>query len=210
MSVTEFTLLHLKSPPLQDNSELAAALTTAMRSSDAWHAARFPSLASAAAAQSAVWFEQVDDPSRIMATARWASAAALDAHIVAGDTERLRVDADIFGAATAPSAGGVALLDSPVLSVSRLSVRRDCRDAFTAKFDEVKGAREAFAGAGLVKFGWREDVEAEAKEDEFVLVSGWASVEKHLECAQSPGYFKYHEIRPLVARADVKHYRRCL
>ncbi|KAK4137471.1 hypothetical protein BT67DRAFT_362349, partial [Trichocladium antarcticum] len=74
--VTEFTLLHLRSPPLQDNSELAAALTTAMRAPDAWHAARFPSPPPAAAAPSAVWFEQADDPSRIMATARWASAAA--------------------------------------------------------------------------------------------------------------------------------------
>jgi heme-degrading monooxygenase HmoA len=197
-----------------------------MRLQDAWHATHFPNLPSDAGSRAAVWFEQVDDPSQVMTTARWESVAAhwdwirseenigvmegLDKHIVAKETVLFHVDADIFGASAVSAESNVTLRDSPVISVSRVSVLREQKGAFAAKFDEVKGVLEEFTGQGLVKFGWREDGEAEAKTEEFVIVCGWESVERHLECAQSPGYFKYAEIRPLVAKADVKHYKRLL
>ncbi|KAL2023876.1 hypothetical protein VTK56DRAFT_653 [Thermocarpiscus australiensis] len=228
MPVTEFAILRLKATP--PDNEVHDLLTSAMRLQDEWHAAHFPGLPSSASDRAAAWFEQIEDPTQILTTAKWASVAAhwdwirsdantgvmaaLDGHIVAGDTVLFHVDADIFGggpeaAGNAPS-GSVPLLQSPVISVSRMFVASRDKEAFAALFGEVRGVLEEYASPGSVGFGWREDLEARAEEEEFVVVCGWESVEKHLGFARAPGYSRFNEIQQFVARADIKHYKRFL
>jgi hypothetical protein len=86
-------------------------------------------------------------------------------------------------------------------------VAREKRGAFAAKFDEVKGILEGYASPHLVRYGWREDGDEGAEEDEFVLVCGWESVEKHFGFAESGGFARYSEIRDLILRVDLKHYK---
>ncbi|KAK3360061.1 hypothetical protein B0T25DRAFT_118810 [Lasiosphaeria hispida] len=125
-----------------------------------------------------------------------------------GDFALLHVEGDLFASTATPAPGGaIDLLDSPVLSVEHLSIGGGKKEALISKFSEVRGILEEFAGQYAVSSGWREDIEAEGKE-EFVVISGWESVEKHQEFAQSPGFAKYNEIMQLVAKADAKHYNK--
>ncbi|EAQ90573.1 predicted protein [Chaetomium globosum CBS 148.51] len=86
--VTEFALIHLIPKPTNDTNQTTTATTTpippkflaalasAMRDQDKWHAAAFPDLPSSAAERAAVWFRQVEDPTWLLTTARWESVAA--------------------------------------------------------------------------------------------------------------------------------------
>ncbi|GAB1314185.1 ABM domain-containing protein [Madurella fahalii] len=221
MAVTEFAVIHLTSTPLSNS--VRELLTSSTNVQDSWHAANFPTLPSSASDRAVAWFEQIEDPSQLMTTARWDSVAAhwqwirsdgnigvmtaLGVHIVSQDTVLFHVDADIFEEAS--SSGSIQLLQSPVISVSRILVASENKGAFDAKFDEVKSVLEEYASPGLVRFGWREDLEAGAKE-EFVLVCGWESVEKHLDFAGAPGFDQFQGIQQFIETADIKHYKRFL
>lgn len=236
MPTTELAILHLTTPtPLEESNPLLTTLASATPIQDAWHQAHFPHLPSSAADRAAVWFAQVEDPSRILTTARWESTAAhwewirSDANkgvmasleagggIVPEDTVLLHVKGDLFGghegdsSSSSLSGGGlVPLLESPVISVARMFVARGNREAFAAKFRGVRGVLKRHAHPHLVRAGWREDVPEGAEEDEFVLVCGWESVERHFAFAEAPEFPKYNEIRELITRVDLKHYKRLL
>ncbi|KAK3899612.1 hypothetical protein C8A05DRAFT_17972 [Staphylotrichum tortipilum] len=219
MPVTEFALLHLSHPP-PPRPGVLSTLADAMRLQTAWHAARFPQQPSSAAARAAVWFTQAEDPARLLTTARWASTAAHwewirseanrgvmaglvgGGEIVGEDTVLFHVEGEFFGVVGSP------LLKSPVISLSRIFISRGKREAFVARFGEVKGILEGYAGGSdLVRCGWRDDVEEGAQEDEFVLVCGWESVEKHLAFPECPGFAEFDAIQELISRVDLKHYR---
>ncbi|KAK4147199.1 uncharacterized protein C8A04DRAFT_25001 [Dichotomopilus funicola] len=103
----------------------------------------------------------------------------------------------------------VGLLESPVISLGRMYVKKgEDRERFAAKFEEVRGILERFARPHAVRFGWREDGEEGAEEEEFVLVAGWESVAQHFAFAESAEFPKYGEIRDLIARVELKHYQR--
>ncbi|KAK4251002.1 hypothetical protein C7999DRAFT_37891 [Corynascus novoguineensis] len=221
MPVTEFALLHLTTtfPPLPD--PVRTSLAAATRLQDSWHATAFPSLPSSAAARALVWFSQVEDPSWLMTTAKWDSVTAHwdwirseenqavmgqlgeAKSIISQDTVLFHVGGEIFSGAS-----NAALLESPVISVERMFIPRANRGSFEAKFLEVNGILEDYAGPDLVRFGWREDIDESLEEEEFVLVCGWESIERHLAFVESQGYARYGEIRNLLARVDVKHYKR--
>ncbi|KAH6845501.1 hypothetical protein B0I37DRAFT_417031 [Chaetomium sp. MPI-CAGE-AT-0009] len=204
---------------------LLTTLASAMRTQDSWHASAFPDLPSSSADRAAVWFSQVEDPAWLLTTARWPSVAAhwdwirsaenervmgeLGPSIVAEDTVLFHVAGGIFGGGGAGVGGeGLgSLLESPVISVGRIFVKRGDRGGFEAKFEEVRGILEGYARPHLVRFGWREDVEDGNEEDEFVLVCGWDSVDQHFAFAESEGFARYGELRELIARVDLKHYK---
>lgn len=224
MTVTEFAIIHLTSARLSD--AVRELLTASIPLQDEWHAAHFPAHRSSAADRAVAWFEQVEDPGWIMTTARWDSVDAHwqwirseanagimaklgDGHIVPHDTALFHVAADIFDKAV-PASGSVPLLQSPVISVGRMFVASEKKGAFEAKFGEVKDVLEEHAGPDMVRFGWREDLEAGAREEEFVLVCGWESVEKHLGFPQVPGFSRFQPIQGFIEREDTKHYKRFL
>lgn len=222
MTVTEFAILRLSAPPLR--KEVRESLESATRAQDEWLAAHFPGLSSSASERAAAWFEETGDPSRILTTARWDSVAAhwqwirsdvnvdimtgLDKHNVSNDTVLFHVGADIFDD-SAPS-GSVPLLQSPVISLARMSVAPENKQAFAARFAEVKGILEQHVSPFLVRFGWREELEAEAKEEEFVVVCGGESIDSHLKFSTNPVWSQDSQIVRLTVRVDVRHYKRFL
>lgn len=155
------------------------------------------------------------------------AALAERGDIIAEDTVLWHVEGEIFSGGGGEEEGGgrggggggdgdgdgpardrvVPLLQSPVISVGRMFVAREKREAFAAKFEEVKGILEEYARPHLVRYGWREDGEEGAEEDEFVVVCGWESVEKHFGFAESKGFARYSEIREILERVDLKHYK---
>ncbi len=234
MPSTEFALLHLTTPP-PASPTLRQTLAAAAHLQSAWHASRFPHQLPSAAARAARWFTDADDPAWLLTTARWPSVAVHwdwirgvenvsvmarltgegegggkgKAMIVAGDTVLWHVEGDLFPA-TVDGVDGMSspLIESAVVSVARMFVPREKRAAFAARFEEVKGVLEGYAGPEMVGYGWREDGEDGAEEDEFVVACGWESLERHDGFEKSEGFAEYDSIRELVERLDLKRYKR--
>ncbi len=121
--------------------------------------------------------------------------------VVGKDTVLWHVEGGIFGD---------GLERSEVVSVERVVVERERRGLFAERFEEVKGLLEGYAGPGRVRYGWREDGEEGVEEEEFVLVCGWESVERHVGFAGTEESKKYGEVWELAARRDLKYYKRLL
>ncbi|KAG7288880.1 hypothetical protein NEMBOFW57_005240 [Staphylotrichum longicolle] len=95
------------------------------------------------------------------------AALAERGDIIAEDTVLWHVEGEIFGGGGGEEEGGgtrgrsggdgparegvVPLLQSPVISVGRMFVAREKREAFAAKFEEVKGILEEYARPHLVR-----------------------------------------------------------
>ncbi|KAH6626221.1 hypothetical protein B0J18DRAFT_135210 [Chaetomium sp. MPI-SDFR-AT-0129] len=223
-------------PPLPP--PLLKTLARAMQVQDTWHATAFPTLPSSSLARAAHWFRQIEDPSWILTTALWPSVDAhwdwirspenvgvmggltgadkskedeeggKRGWVIGEDTGLWHVGAVLFGGEKGEGEE-VGLLESPVISLGRMYVKKgEDREKFAAKFEEVRGILERFARPHAVRFGWREDGEEGAEEEEFVLVAGWESVARHFAFAESAEFAKYGEIREFIARVDLKHYQR--
>ncbi|KAK4162782.1 hypothetical protein QBC43DRAFT_320979 [Cladorrhinum sp. PSN259] len=220
MAITEFAVLSLASTPLTDDTK--AALTKAQTVQDAWHTKVFLNSPLSLSKRASAWLQQVEDPSLILTIAQWDT---VQAHLdwVASDTNKsvmtvlaggsidLNKGYDLFHADTDFLGGddvAFPLLESPTLSVSRLYVPVEKKEAFAVKFAQVKRLLETYVSPRVVRFGWREDLEEGAKEDEFVLVCGWDSVEKHYAFSDAPGFDQFTQIQELVVRSDLKHYKR--
>lgn len=162
----------------------------------------------------------------LLTTARWESVAAhwdwirsgenarvmagLEGHVAARDTVLLHVGGDVFGGGGGGGSGSVPLVESPVVSVERMFVGRGARARFDARFGEVRRGLEECVSPHLVRFGWREDVEEEAEEDEFVLVWGGEGVDDDSVVVGEKGVAGYGEVSGLAARVELKHYKRLL
>ncbi|KAK3994794.1 hypothetical protein QBC44DRAFT_322082 [Cladorrhinum sp. PSN332] len=219
MTITEFAVLNLAATPLTD--EAKAALTKAQAVQDDWHRKFFPNSPLSTSKRASAWLQQVEDPSLIVTIAQWDTVRA---HLdwVASDTNKTVVaelggdciDAtkgfDVFHADADFLSDGVSgsLVENSVISVSRLYVPSEKKEAFTTKFDQVKHVLETYVSPGVARFGWREDLEEGAKEQEFVLACSWDSVEKHYAFAEAPGFDQFSQIQQFVVRSDIKHYRR--
>ena len=218
MTVSEFAVLTLATTPL--NNEAKAALTKAQAMQDEWHTRSFPNSPLSRSKRASAWLHQVEDPSLIMTIAQWDT---VQAHMdcVASDTNKaimaeLRgkyIDTskgyDIFHTDTdfLEDGAGNPLLKSPIISVSRLYVSAGKREEFAAQFAQVKPVLEAYAGPKFVRHGWREDLE-EGANDEFVLVCGWKSVEKHYAFSDVRGFDQFSQLQGFFVQIDVKHYKR--
>ncbi|KAK8091332.1 hypothetical protein PG994_000837 [Apiospora phragmitis] len=136
----------------------------------------------------------------------------LEAHFIWDKSTSILVDDEGSAILTSPSAEvETPLLDSPVISVGRCSAAPGDRAAFAENWNSVKGLLEDFAKPHSVKGAWRVKGEADAAEsdEEFVMLCGWPSVERHMEFATWAEFPRYSTaLREKLRGADIKHYRR--
>ncbi|KAL2262707.1 hypothetical protein VTK26DRAFT_358 [Humicola hyalothermophila] len=132
-------------------------------------------------------------------------------YFAAGDMVLFHVEGGLFTETEGSKEDGcVPLLESPVISVERIFVEKGKKGEFAEWSRRGIGLVKETVSPGAMRFGWREDVEARAEEEEFVVVCGWESVEKHKEAETPLAARKSDEFRKLVKRVDSKHYRRFL
>ncbi|KAL1869720.1 hypothetical protein VTK73DRAFT_2961 [Phialemonium thermophilum] len=221
MAVTELAILTSTNGEL--SGELRKLLEQARPIQAAWHAENFPALPSTPAERGDAMFQQMEDPRKILLTARWDSVAGhhqwiasednkaimakLNSHIDSDDLVLFHLDSEIFSAP--PPDGATGLVDSPVISVARLMVAPNQRKNFGDKFEEVRNLLEDYAKPHLVRTGWRVDKEHDAR-DEFVVVCGWDTVQRHLDFAHTAEFLQYREILGFLDGSDIKHYQRFL
>lgn len=96
-----------------------------------------------------------------------------------------------------------------VLAVERHYIKPGKRSDFEETFKNVGHHLDAFteekwAGAGAFRIDRDKDTDGREK-DEFVLLTGWDSVERHSEFAKAQGFQEYSKIREYLEGADIKH-----
>jgi len=97
-----------------------------------------------------------------------------------------------------------------VLAIGRHIVKDNEKQIVQETFNENKLELDAFAGGtDKVVGGWRidqgYDPGSEGVKDEFVLFTGWESVERHHAFATTEGFQKYSKIRDRIEVVDIKH-----
>lgn len=99
------------------------------------------------------------------------------------------------------------VLSAPVISCNRHFVPASKKEEFTVKFNEVKGLLEDYTKPYQVIGGWRIEKEKEEKE-EWVLFSGFESVDHHMGFAKTEEFAKYREIVECVEGFEVRHLKK--
>jgi heme-degrading monooxygenase HmoA len=218
MAITELAIIPLTHPLTKDNSTLPTTLISKLQ--------RVKQVLTAAAGYPFHFFQQVEDPSVIYIIGAWDTADThstflpspenknllqlLDTDIVTNDPDpsknmqMFHLSTDILG----PHAKDTtAVLAAPVISCNRHFVPLSKKDDFTSKFKEVKGLLEDYTKPYQVVGGWRMEKEKEEKE-EWVLFSGFESVDHHMEFAKTEEFAKYREIVGCVEGFEVRHLKK--
>ena len=101
-------------------------------------------------------------------------------------------------------------LGAPVVGVGRHHVKPGMKSGFEECFGRVRGVVRGFTGVWEVVGGWRVDEEGEKEKEkeggeEWLLFTGWESVEQHQEFGKSEEFKEYAEIREFLEGFEVKH-----
>jgi heme-degrading monooxygenase HmoA len=219
MAVTELSVGHAKAGTV--TPELKGIMANASKVLDAWLAKTFPS--SSGINRARAIFEQVEDPAKFLITLLWDSVQAhtqwhtdpenkhtvegLREHVDIPQTVVRHVDGSLF-AGPAPE-GITNMLDAPVISLGRTYIPADNKPAADAKIKEIAASLQDFSSPHDTRWAWAVDPKDE-KMQEFVIVSGWDSIEAHLAFKKHPSYAKWQEFLDLADSTEYVHYKRFL
>lgn len=207
MAVTELALIRaqpsvsVKSPELLENLSIAKS---AMES---------------ATSATFYYYHCIEDPSLIYILGSWPSISAhMDSFIPSPQNQHLlqilkdqiavewmfHIDVD---QAACPL---TKITESPVVAIGRHFISSSSkRQAFHDTFNANRKFLDSYIGAGdRVIGGWRIDRGAHRAQEEFLLLTGWQSVEQHMGFAKTDGFEKYAQIRAFVEAAEIKHAKR--
>jgi quinol monooxygenase YgiN len=214
MPVTEFAILPLKHP-LTENSTIPPALLQKLQ------IAR--EVLEEASKYKFYYFQQIEDPSTMYIIGKWDSPEAHYTFLASPENQKLlelfkediyieetngkimqmwHLDDDVF----AVPSGAEWVFTAPVISCNRHFVPKKNKPSFIEKFNEIRGLLEKYTKPYGVVGGWRIEKEDEEKE-EWVLFSGFESVDHHMEFAKTDGFAKYREIVGFVSAFELKHLR---
>ncbi|KAI0833024.1 hypothetical protein F5Y06DRAFT_184565 [Hypoxylon sp. FL0890] len=192
---------------------------------DEWVARKAPDLPKDRAGRGVALFHQVEDPATYVLTAHWNS---LEQHglwlespenrkVFPGLGDYYQLDktflfhfADIWLFNSSGVPGEISLLDSPIVSLARITVLAENRPEFEKKWEEVGSLLADFAKPYAARSARRVEKDDPALE-EFVIAAGWPSVERHQEWAKDPNFKAYiSALQPLAKSQDISHYQRIL
>ncbi len=186
--------------------------------------------------------QQIEDPGSVMMASTWTDLAQHNAWIATDpDIEAImgpigqhlykpktsgakpdpaqavvlvHAEGDVF-TGTTETGDAVALLDCPIISISRMAVKAGQREAFAAAFAANKDCMENHCGGPTkVRGHWRADPETDTAtdvvKDEFLSVCGWSSLEVHAAFSKHPDAARTAAFMDFVDGVETKQYRRVL
>ncbi|KAI1084107.1 hypothetical protein F5B20DRAFT_284258 [Whalleya microplaca] len=225
MGVTELAFLTTTSGPLTPEGK--EATRHALTVQDEWWARTYPTSPKGFKDRGVSLFQQVEDPAVTLLTTHWQSVEqhgvwlaspenqtvfpALKDYFLLEKTILNHLEGVELLLKSHKDSGKIALGESPVISLARITVPAEQRGAFEQAWNEVaKGILEDFAKPYTVKSGWCHEKEDEASED-FFLVCGWPSVERHGEFTTAKGFLGLTEaLTPFITSRDSKHYTKIM
>jgi quinol monooxygenase YgiN/heme-degrading monooxygenase HmoA len=207
MPVTELATLHLKPDAMARWAVLLQALSTAK------------SVQETHSGSPVTYLQQVEDLSILYVVGAWESPSAHKSSISSQENRALleqfkdMIDIQdiVMYHLTLDMEAAPLPLDAPVVSINRHFVKKGQTDAFHAKLEEVKGLLTAFTAPRAVGGGWRieKETDAEGEEmEEWVLFSGFDSVEHYDRFVQTEEFASYRAITESIDGFEVKHARK--
>jgi quinol monooxygenase YgiN len=163
------------------------------------------------------FFQQIEDSAVLYIIGAWSSTAAHEAFLPSSQNQSL-VDSvkgyidteNILMYHLGLDAEATPLpIDAPTISINRHFIKNGQREAFQKRFEEVEVLLQDYTRPRHVAGGWRMEKEIESKE-EWVLFSGFDSVEHHQGFAKTDEFQRYRSIVEYVDSFEVKHMRRLL
>ncbi|KAH7303530.1 hypothetical protein B0I35DRAFT_446559 [Stachybotrys elegans] len=110
-------------------------------------------------------------------------------------------------ASASPPEGYLPPLKSPVISVGRFRIAEDRKVAFDEEWNSIKGILEDFAKPYSLTSGWAESNSGAATWTEFIMITGWPSVQRHMDFASTEGFAEYaKKMRGFMEETEIKHY----
>ena len=161
------------------------------------------------------FFQQIEDPTVVYIVGAWSSTAEHEASLPSSqklallDLFKGQIDIENILMYHLELDGDASPLplNEPAISVNRHFIKHGQRDAFGKRFEEVKPLLQDYTKPRPVAGGWRIEKEAEDKE-EWVLFSGFDSVEHHIGFSKMDEFQKYRGIVEYVDGFELKHMRR--
>jgi heme-degrading monooxygenase HmoA len=165
------------------------------------------------------YLQQVEDPSILYVVSPWETPSAHTASISTDANKALvelfrdmiDIEAIVMYHLTLDTEATPLPLHTPVVSINRHFVKKGQTDAFYEKLEEVKGLLAAFTAPRAVSGGWRIEKERDTdgkEKEEWVLFSGFESVEHHNGFTRTKEFSSYRAIMEFVDGLEVKHARR--
>jgi heme-degrading monooxygenase HmoA len=96
-----------------------------------------------------------------------------------------------------------ALRGESVISIVRHFVKPGAKYTFQQTFESGKQHLQDYLTEGTMGGGWC--IDRDDGEEEWVLVCPYASVQQHMDFAETAGFEKYGRIREHIDRAEIKH-----
>jgi len=211
MPVTELAHFHLKNnkgldAPENEATKTAFLIATKKQAADAGYPVYI--------------FTQVEDPSYIYLLGGWDSVEAhVEKWIPSEENQKLlasvqdgldvvwvqHVDID----PVANENGSGVPLSAPVISIGRFFLQGSKKEGFQDDFSANKRYLEAFTAPRSFGAGWRLDPGqkegSEGSGEEFVVFSGWNTIEDHGKFAASEGFEDFEKIKGYLDGTDIKH-----
>lgn len=207
MTVTELAILPLIDPTNSFPGALIDKLKTAR------------TVLETASGHKFYYFQQIEDPSFIYLLGRWDSVATHQEFLPSVENQKLlellkheisingirmwHLDADIF----TPAEMTQLVLEAPTISCNRHFVSAGKKEDFEQQFQEVKSILDEYTKPYSAIGGWRIEKETNEKE-EWVLFSGFESVDHHTAFAKTDGFAEYKKIVGFVEGFELKHLKR--
>ncbi|KAI2615931.1 hypothetical protein GGR54DRAFT_255659 [Hypoxylon sp. NC1633] len=222
MPVTELAFFTAAGPITIEANE---AVNQALSVQDEWCAHNLPATPKGREKRGCCFFQQVEDPSIAVLVAHWDSVEQHQIWLASPENvavfpklaEHFQLEKMVFFhiddvelLKKPEAAGKTSLLESAIISLARITIAAEQRQAADQGWNEVKGILEDFASPSVLKSGWRIEKESEDLE-EIVFACGWPSVERHLEFPTTKDFQKYAStLVPFEKVRDIKHYKRVL
>lgn len=237
MTVTEFGVT--KSAGETFTPEFRSAVEAALASQTRWLKIDPAATGANATTGGRAWLlQQIEDPASVLLAATWTDVEqhtawattdpdrdtllpAIGKHLYqpTGDDDPAKpvilvhTEGDVF-TGTPTEKGKRPLLDSPVISVTRMFVTAGKQAEFEKTFNDSKGYIEEYTAPNTLRGAWRVDKDKDAAtgedKEEFVLVAGWESREAHFAIADTDAGPKLAAFTSLLDGRESRHYRRLL
>lgn len=160
-------------------------------------------------------FQQVEDPSiYLIADGPYATISQTASKDTDEGDDTILASSRSFSRAgnatmssTSPPEGYTPPLKSPAISLSRFGIAKDRKAAFDEEWSGIKGILEDFVKPYSLTSGWAESNRAEATWNEFIMIAGWPSVQRHMDFASTEGFAEYAgKMRGFMEETEIKHY----
>ena len=200
MPITELALLRISAGLSYTDPSLHANLATARAAMEKFTSFPFH------------LFHCVEDPALIYLIGSWSSLAQhMESWIPSPENQALlqlmkdQVEVEwMFHVALDPT---TLPINAPLLAIARHFVARDNKIKFEEVINGVKHRLELRIGSQeLGKGGWKiEKDDDRVREEEWVLFSGWESVEKHMDFAETKEFKEYVRIIDLMEGSEIRY-----